>query len=179
MRRRLLPIACLALALAATAALAACGEEEELEVVEGEALELGDLSYIVQITRPLNHNDREDADYLQGEPVPEADQQYLGVFIRIENEGDSPATIPEDFHVRDTQDQTYEPLPSDSLYALDLGATIEPEAAVPVPDSTAAAGPIKGSMILFKIDRESADNLPIELEVPGESGETGSVELDI
>jgi hypothetical protein len=179
MRRRLLPLACLVLALAATVALAACGEEEELEVVEGEALELGDLSYIVQLTRPLNLDDREDADYLVGQREPGADQQYLGVFLRIENEGDSAAAIPEEFEIRDTRDRSYAPVESESPHALELGGTIEPEGVVPVPDTTAAYGPIRGAMILFLIDRASAEDRPIELEVPGEAGETGLVELDI
>jgi hypothetical protein len=178
MRRRP-PIVCLVLSLAAAIPLAACGEEEELEVREGEPVELGDVSYNVQITRPLNPYDREDADYLLGQPPPSADQEYLGVFIRIENEGDTAVTIPEGFEIHDTQGKTYESLSSESLYALELGDTIEPDGVVPVPDSTAAAGPIKGSMILFLIDRVSTDNRPIELEIPAESGEPGVVELDI
>jgi hypothetical protein len=178
MRGRL-PIACVVFALAAAAALAACGQEHELEVIEGEALELGDVSYNVQITRPLNPGDREDREYLVGQPEPGADEQYLGVFLRIDNEGDSAATIPEGFEIRDTEDQVYEPVPSNSLYALELGGTVEPEGVIPAPDTTAAAGPIKGAMILFLIDRESTENRPIELEVPADGGDPGIVELDI
>jgi hypothetical protein len=179
MRRRL-PIVFLVLTLAGATSLAACGKDEgELEVIEGEPVELGDLSYNVQITRPLNLGDDEDSEYLHGQPRPSADQAYLGVFLNIENEGDSPATIADEFEIRDTQDTVYEPLPSDSPYALELGATVPAEGAIPVPGSTAAAGPIKGAMLLFLIDRVSEQNPPIELEIPGESGETGIVELDI
>ena len=41
---------------------------EPAEVVEGEPLELGELDYNVQITRFLNPDDAEDAEYLVGQP---------------------------------------------------------------------------------------------------------------
>ena len=47
------------------------------------------------------------------------------------------------------------------------------------PDTPAAGGPIKGSMILYLIDEEAAENRPLELEIPGPDGEAGRIELDI
>jgi hypothetical protein len=198
----------LALALCASVVLAACGEEEaELHVVEGEPLELGELSYNVQITRFLNPDDPEDEGYLVGQEPPEPGQAYLGVFLTIENDGDEEADVPYAFKVRDTQAEEgagqglgiYDPIPSSSVYALQLPGqdesatggieegtvddlqptTIPAEGEIPIPDSTAAEGVIGGAMLLFLVEANVAENRPLELEVPGDGGEHGFVELDI
>jgi hypothetical protein len=182
---------------AAFAVLAGCGEEEELEVIEGEPVHLGDLSYNVQITRFLNTGDPEDQGYLTGLKPPPAEQAYLGVFLTIENEGDEAAKIPDGIRVVDTQGEEYEPIPNESPFALPLpgetGATgaegvvpadedplaVDPGGEIPEPDTIPAYGPIGGSMLLFRVDEAITENRPLELEIPGESGETGKVELDI
>ena len=70
MRRRLLILPLLVLALIGLAGVASgCGDEETTEAHEGEPLELGDLSYNIQITRELNRFSTEDAAYLQGAPA--------------------------------------------------------------------------------------------------------------
>jgi hypothetical protein len=167
--------------LVAVALLAACGEEEELDVVEGEPVELGELAYNVQLTRFLNPDDPEDEAYLRGQPLPSADQQYLAVFMTIDNEGDEPADLPNTMTIRDTRDNTYQPLDSASVYALDLGTTVPAGDELPPPDTPAATGPIRGAMVLFRVDRAVTENRPIELEIPSASsgGEHANVELDI
>ena len=173
---------------------AGCGEEE-LEVIEGEPVELGDLRYNVQITRFLNPDDAEDEGYLSDQEQPPAGQAYLGVFLTIENEGSEVAEVPYAFRVVDTEGNEYEPIPSQSPFALQLpgqtpeaetgGASdlepqsIEPDGELPQPDTIPAYGPIRGSMLLFQVDEAVAENRPLELEIPGEAGETGTVELDI
>jgi len=203
-----LPIAMfLALALCAAVFAAGCGEEEELHVVEGEPLELGELSYNVQITRLLNPDDPEDEGYLAGQERPEPGHAYLGVFLTVHNDGDEDADLPYAFKVRDTQAAEgsshglgiYDPIPSGSVYALQLPGQEEPPSAdfpegtiddlqpttvpadgeIPVPDTTAADGVIGGAMLLFLVDQNVAENRPLELEVPGDGGESGFVELDI
>ena len=170
----------LALVLVAGAMVAGCGEdEEELEVVEGEPVEFGELLYNVQITRFLNASDPEDEAYLRGQPLVPPDEDYLAVFMTVENEGDEPEQLPEEMTIRDTRDNTYEPLESDSEYALDLGVTVPPGDEVPAPDTPAASGPISGGMVLFRVDRAVTENRPIELHIPSESGEGAEVELDI
>jgi hypothetical protein len=187
----------LALIVAVGALLAGCGEEEELEVIEGEPLHLGDLSFNVQITRFLNPGDPEDAAYLTGLEPPPAEEAYLGVFLTIENEGEEVGEVPDGIRVVDTQGEEYEPIPSESSFALPLpgegGTTgaqgtapsdeeptgVEPGGELPQPDTVPAYGPIGGSMLLFRVDEAVAENRPLELEIPGESGETGRVELDI
>jgi hypothetical protein len=174
-------LALVAVALAAVALLAACGEEEELDVVEGEPVELGELSFNVQLTRFLNPDDPEDEAYLRGQPLPSADQQYLAVFMTVDNEGDQPAELPSTMTIRDTRDNTYQPLDTASVYALELGTTLPAGDELPRPDTPAATGPIRGAMVLFRVDRAVTENRPIELEIPSAStgGEQAQVELDI
>jgi hypothetical protein len=174
-------LALAAVALAAVALLVACGEEEELDVVEGEPVELGELSFNVQLTRFLNPDDPEDEAYLRGQPLRSADQQYLAVFMTVDNEGDQPAELPSTMTIRDTRDNTYQPLDSASVYALELGTTLPAGDELPRPDTPAATGPIRGAMVLFRVDRAVTENRPIELEIPSAStgGEQAQVELDI
>jgi hypothetical protein len=168
-----------AMLCAAAASLSACGgEEDELEVVEGEPVDLGGVEYNVVISRFLNPDDAEDAEYLVGEPEPGPDDLYLGVFLQIANEGEDSVEVSDDFTVVDTRDTEYEPVATESPYALEA-TTLEPDDELPPPDSTAATGPIQGSMVLFLINEASTENRPLELEIPGPSGETGLVELDI
>jgi hypothetical protein len=176
---RLATLGLAVLLLAAAPLFAACGEEEELDVIEGEPVELGELRYNVQITRFLNPSDPEDAAYLVGEPAARPDQEYLAVFMTIDNEGDSTAQLPDEMTIRDTRDNTYDPLESESVYALELGGGVPAGDRVPAPDSPAASGPISGAMVLFLVDRTVTENRPIELEIPSSAGEQARVELDI
>lgn len=160
---------------------AGCGEEEKEHVVEGEPLELADLKLNVQITRFLNPSDPEDGDYLAGQQVPPpAGQEYLGVFIEIDNEGSEDARLPTaaDLSVVDTTGQAYEALDSDSPFALDLGGTIDAHSEVPAPDTPAASGPTQGSIVLFLVPANVGENRPLELEI-SYRGEDGTIELDI
>jgi hypothetical protein len=168
-----------AVLLVAITLFAACGEEEELDVVEGEPVELGELLYNVQITRFLNPNDPEDAAYLRGQPGARPDQDYLAVFMTVENEGDSTAELPDEMTIRDTRDNTYEPVDSTAEYALELGAPVGAGDEVPAPDTPAASGPIAGAMVLFLVDRAVTENRPIELEIPSQTDTEALVELDI
>jgi hypothetical protein len=205
-----LPLAiCLVLALFAAAIVAGCGEEEaELHVVEGEPLEMGDLSYTAQISRYLNPDDPEDRGYLAGQEPPDPEQLYFGVFLTIENETGEDQELPDDFVLRSTEADAeatsgtgiYEPIPSNSVYALQLPgledeaqagidpgtiddlqpSTVPADEELPLADTTAADGVIGGAMLLFLVDEEVAENRPLELEVPGDPGaHPGFIELDI
>ncbi len=180
MRRRLAPALVVISILAPAAALAGCGaEEEHLEVIEGEPIEADHLSYNVVISRFLNPDDEEDSAYLSEQADPPAGEEYFGVFIQVENEGEEAVVIPEAFSVVDTLDTTYEPVETENPYALPLGETLEPGGELPVANSTADDGPTQGSLILFLIEEGSTENRPLELEVPLPSGELGTIELDI
>lgn len=162
----------------AAAGVAACGHEEELDVKEGEPVELGELLYSVQITRFLNPDTAEDANYLEGLEPPPPGSQYLGVFIRIENEGSEPEAIADHLTVTDIRGDEFEAIEAETPFALDLGTTVEAEGELPKPGTPPATGPIKGALVLFVIPDTSAEDRPLELEIPGD-GETGRVELDL
>jgi hypothetical protein len=167
---------------------AGCGEEHETEVVEGEPIELGDLHLNVQLTRFLNPNDREDAEYLEGQPPPPPGEAYLGVFIEAENEGDEDVRLPtiEQMEVIDTTEQEYDPVESDSVFAFDFGTILPPGEAIPLPDTASASGPIQGQVAIFLVDQGVSENRPLELhlsaddvEGPDSGGADGIIELDI
>ena len=169
-------------ALLAAMPLAGCGEEEgeeALQAVEGEPLHLDELIYNVAITRFLNPNETSDAEYLEGQPAEPQGQSYLGVFLLIKNDNEDEAVASaDDYIVSDAGDRHYELLESESPYALEVGATVEPDGTIPEADTTAAAGPIQGAMLLYLVDDDVSEERPLELEIES-AGATGVVELDI
>jgi hypothetical protein len=174
-----------ALALAATLVagvlVSGCetNPESDASAEEGQSMKLGELLYNVQISRFLNPRDPEDEAYLAGQPPPPNDKLYLGVFMLIENEADSPQDVPSEFKVVDTAGTEFDPVPSNSLFALELGGTVAPNDQLPEPESTAGNGPIQGAMVLFLIDEAATEDLPLTLDIPSPAGSTGEVELDI
>ncbi len=171
----------LALGLASGALLSGCvsNPENATSVDEGQGMQLGDLLYNVQITRFLNPKDDEDKAYLQGQPPLPSNLYYLGVFMQIQNKGDTAQQIPKDFTIVDTEGTKFKPVPSHSLFALGLGTNVAADGEVPPPESTAANGPIQGSMVLFRVDDRSIEDRPLILHIPSSSGPAGEVELDI
>jgi len=172
----------------ATAALAvavgACGEEHKTDVVEGEPLELGDLHFNVSLTRFLNPNDTEDAEYLAGQKPPTGGKVFLGVFMSVKNEGDDDVTLPtaEQMEVTDTtSDQTgtsYHAIDTDNVFGFPYGETLGADEEVPGGDSAAANGPTNGAVIIFLVDQGVSENRPLELAISAD-GEEGKIELDI
>jgi hypothetical protein len=170
-----------AVCVALVAGAAACGEEETSHVVEGEPIELGDLRINVQLTRFLNATDREDREYLVGERVPPPPgEEYLAVFMSIENESDDPVELPEaeGFKVLDSTGAEFEPLEVDSVFALPLGEEVPGNGDIPEPDTAARSGPIQGSIVLFAVSENVSENRPLELELDA-GGDQGTVVLDI
>lgn len=171
--------ALLALCLALLLFAAGCGNADEPKNVgaEGQFVEVGEVDYQVQLTRLLNPQQRPDDAYLRAQaPVP-GNETYLGVFLRIENDGDEPYKPPRDMKVVDTQGNEYLPLDTtQSGFGLDFGAEIPPGEAAPPPNSPAEFGPTSGALVLFRIKDESAtDNLPLELRIPVEGEEEPSI----
>ncbi len=179
-RRFLLPLlAALALSVLSLG-VAACGyESNEKDVVEGEPVELGELEFNVTFSRFLNVNDNEDSAYLVGqEPAPNG-SSYFGVFFEVQNESEEPQTLPSTLTITDADEQTYELIPSESLYALELGGEVEPQEQVPVLDSTPQLGPIEGSLALFLLPEDASQNRPLTLHIPAADGEDATVTLDL
>jgi hypothetical protein len=100
------------------------------------------------------------------------------VFIEIINESDETKSTADAYTVSDTLDNQYDPIPSRSPYALDIGRELDSDGQLPVPDTTAQTGPNQGSLLLFRVDGDVSDNRPLKLEIES-GGEAGEVTLDI
>jgi hypothetical protein len=178
-RRLVLPLIALALA-ALTLGVTACGySSDSKEVVEGEAVNLGELQFNVTFSRYLNPADNEDSAYLVGQPPPPNGSTYFGVFFEVQNESEESQTLPATLTITDAAEKTYEVIPSKSLFALEFGGEVEPQEQIPVLDSTAQQGPIEGAVALFLLPAEASDNRPLTLHIPGAEGEKAEVTLDL
>lgn len=161
------------------AGLSACGySSDSKEVVEGEPVKLGELQYNVIFSRFLNPNDTEDAAYLVGQPAPEPETTYFGVFFEVQNESDEPQTLPDSVTITDADEEEFKAVSSESLYALPFGGEVEAEEQIPVLDSTPQQGPIAGSLVLFKLPDSASENRPLTLHIPGPDG-PAEVTLDL
>ena len=168
-----------ALVLLAALAFSACGyESDEKEVVEGEPVELGELQYNAIFSRYLNPDDPEDSAYLVGQPPAPPGSGYFGVFFVVQNESKEEQELAEHLTIFDADHTEFEALESESLYALPLGGTVEPEEQIPVLDSTPNTGPLEGSLALFLLPDFVSDNRPLILEVPGPGG-PAEITLDL
>lgn len=178
-RRTLLPIFALLALLSLTVGVSACGySSDSKEVAEGESMQLGELKYNVTFSRYLNPNDTEDAAYLVGQEEPPKDNNYFGVFFEVQNESDEPQTLPSTLTITDAEDNEYEVLPSESLFALPFEGEVEPEEQIPVLDSPAQQGSIEGSVAIFLLPEEASANRPLTLHIES-GGEKGEVTLDL
>ncbi len=180
-RRRpvLLPLAALVLA-ALSLLIVACGYESDAkQVAEGEPVKVGDLQYNVVFSRYLNPNDNEDSAYLAGQPAPQPETTYFGVFMEVQNETEDSQALPESFTIEDADHQTLESLDSESPYAFPLGGEVEDHEQIPILDSTAQQGPIEGALILFLLPDDASQNRPLVLQIKNPQGETGEVTLDL
>src|SRR5919198_225740 len=107
----------------------------------------------------------------EGEPVKLGDLIY--------NVPDWAQQVATGFRVVDTGGTEFKPIPSHSLFALKPGAKVAADGELPEPETTAASGPIQGSMILFRVDEEAIQARPLTLRIPSPRGPVAEVELDI
>jgi hypothetical protein len=181
-RKRLPAIALAVLLLALPLANSACGStEERTSGDEGQFIHVGEAVYQVQLTRLLNSHIRPDDAYLRGQPATTGNEEYLAVFLRIENKGDAPYQPPRDMKVVDTIGNEYLPLDAtQSGFGLEFGSPIPPGKLAPPLNSPAAEGPNAGALVLFRVKSESAtNNLPLELDVPSGPSSSSRIVLDI
>jgi hypothetical protein len=189
MRAPLRQVVLLAAAVALVLALGACGVKED-EITHGETegayLDLGELKYQVQISRELNPADREDAGYLTDVPEEERElapnETWFAIFMRVQNITDEPQPAAEEFEIRDTQGEVFEPLElgPGNVFAY-RPVEVPADQTIPQPDAPAAENTIQGSLVLFKIPFANLENRPLELEIrdPVAADRTVSVDLDI
>jgi hypothetical protein len=192
MRIRLLRTLTTALAaLLAATALAACGSNDQPTrhgESEGDYVKAGPLVYQVQLSRELNPSNVEDRQYLaglaRGTAKPAGDEEWFGVWLRVQNPTDRSAPDASDFKIVDTLGNVYRPIPLPKANVFSYqprnlpgtnGQPVDPD-----PDSTAGAGPIQGSMVLFKLNTSVYSNRPLELQIsPPGGGEPATVSLDL
>jgi hypothetical protein len=178
-RRPLLPLFALLALLALAVGVAACGySSSSKHTNEGEPMQLGELEYNVTFSRYLNPNDTEDAAYLVGQKEAPKGETYFGVFFEVQNDDERSQKLPESFTIVDADHQSYDSIPSKSLYAFPLGGEVEAQEQVPTLDSTAQEGPIEGSLVLFQLPETASENRPLVLEIEGPEG-PAEVTLDL
>lgn len=169
---------------------AGCGESTSPKTTaetEGLYLDINGLKYQIEMSRYMNPNDVEDAEYLVGlpenSPPPSDDEIYFGVWVRVENVSET-ETLPaaSEWAIHDTQDNIYRPIPLDTEinpFAFDA-VDVPPKTVLPLASSAAGQGPIQGSLLLFKIRNESFQNRPLELRFSnGGDSEEGTYDLDV
>ncbi len=171
-------LAVLAFAIAALGVSACGSEEHSKDVVEGQPVTLGELKYNVIFSRFLNANDNEDSAYLVGQPPAPPGSAYFGVFVEVQNESEEPQELASSFTIADADHETFEAIPSESLYALPFGGEVESQEQVPILDSTAQQGTIEGSLVLFELPASASENRPLVLSIPGPEG-PATVTLDL
>ncbi len=185
--RRVLTLTALALL---ALPLAACGNKEEVTTfghTEGAYLNVGDLTYQVQISRLLNPADNTDRDYLVDVPADQLqlgpDEQWFGVFVIAWNEGDKAVPAAQEFELTDTQENVYRPLliGPKNVFAFRRGV-IPADGQLPVLNSAASNNPsVNGGMLLFKVKNSTLDNRPLELKIHSLTGtpREAAVDLDV
>jgi hypothetical protein len=192
---RLRKLALVLPALFVAVALGACGESH-MRVTTGTYageqganapyLDVGPLSYQVQLSRQLNPTNPEDAAYLQGlsaqELTLEKGQEWFAVFVQVYNTTPHPLQGATGFTITDTQGNTYSPIiPTGTNPYAYRGGEVPAEAQLPIPDTIASAGPTQGALLLFKVQIVSLDSRPIVLKIldPENPTESASAELDV
>lgn len=183
------------LAILAVLALGACGDSHTRVTAgtyAGESganapyLDVGPLTYEVQLSRELNATNTEDGAYLQGlspaERVLGPGQEWFAVFVQVYNNTSQELPSASELTISDTQGNTYTPLVPDQAnpFAYRVGM-IPARGQLPALETIANAGPTQGALLLYKIQTVSLDNRPLELRIadPTHTSQTASAELDV
>jgi hypothetical protein len=176
-----------ALSLALVASLSACGNKQSKTLkaeTEGIYIDLGNLKYQVEISRPLNAADIEDREYLHGVgDTLGPEDVWFAVFVRVQNESGHTQKPATQFTITDTQENEFNPVSIDSkanAFAYNPVPLPDKEL-LPNVDSIASQNSIDGELLLFKMPRTTLDNRPLELQIhdPNDFQSVGTVNLDV
>jgi hypothetical protein len=195
MSSRLRKSTLLALLLLAAIALGACGDSHTKVTTgtyAGESgqnapyLDVGPLSYEVQLSRELNPFDTEDSSYLQGlttaQQTLEPGQEWFAVFMQVYNNSSQAHPAASDLTITDTQGNRYIPVfpGATNPFAYRAGS-VPAKGRLPLLSTIASNGTTQGALLLFKIQVVSLDNRPLKLTIvdPGDAAETATAELDV
>jgi hypothetical protein len=177
--RLVLPMLAALALVALSLTVSACGySSNSKDVVEGEVVKLGELKYQVIFSRFLNPNDNEDSAYLVGQPPPQKGSSYFGIFLEVQNKSEKTQKLADSASITDAGNQTFDAIPTESLYAFPFGGEVESQEPIPPPDSTPQQGPIEGSLVLFELPADASENRPLTLSIPGPEG-PAEVKLDL
>jgi len=188
------PLIALVVLLAALA-LSACGDSHtkvSTGTYAGESgqnapyLDVGPLTYEVQLSRQLNPTNSEDSAYLKGLTPAQRQllpgQEWFAVFIQVYNNSSHAHPSASDLRISDTQGNVYQALLPAAINEYAYRPEIVPaNSRIPPPDTTQSFGPTQGSLLLFRIQTVSLDNRPLELKIvdPLDPAQTASAELDV
>jgi hypothetical protein len=179
------------IALVAAAGLLAAGCGDKISNVtqgedEGTFVDVGPLSYQVQISRFLNPYDTEDKAYLSGLPagtqVDQKGQEWFGVFVRIKNYS-SQTQVPapaSGYTITDTLNDQYHPVqlnPRVNSYAYTPQKML-PAAWFPNQQTTAGINPINGELLVFRFPLSTFQNRPLDLHIT-QGGHSATISLDL
>jgi hypothetical protein len=185
MRLSSLRSAIVACAAAAMFAVGCGSEHEEGEPKrEGLGVEVGGLKYTVFLTRQINQHLASDRGFYNG-PEPKPGFTYYGVFLKVCNESEDFKRPVDEFKVKDSQGNEFEPLEIDeeNVFAY-RPRRLSKAACVPEAGTPSATGPQGGSLLVFEFPLQTLENRPLELEIEDpaalEGEEThGAIELDL
>jgi hypothetical protein len=179
----------------AVVALSACGDSHTIVsegTYAGESgnaapyLDVGPLTYQVQLSRELNPSNAEDASYLQGLSPAERQlgpgQEWFGVFLQVYNNTSRELQASTNITISDTQENVYSPiLPDETNQFIFRGGTVPAKSQIPAPGTITADAPTQGELVLYKIQIFSLENRPLELKIvsPEDPSEFASAELDV
>jgi hypothetical protein len=193
MRRTVLALALLAVVAAGCGNHPTTGTNNAVEGsavadTEGIYLDINNLKYQIEMSRYMNPNDVEDAEYLKGLPEgaaqPNGTDTWFGVWVRVQNVTDQTHPVADNWEIRDTLGKVYRPIPLDTnvnVFAFDKTAQVPPNTVLPLSSTAAGQGPINGKLLLFKISNDSLQNRPLELRFTNgqQGGGTGVYDLDV
>ncbi len=186
----------LVLALVAALGLSACSDDSHTRVTTGTYagesgqnapyLNVGPLTYEVQLSRQLNPADTEDASYLTGltpaQRLLRPGQEWFAVFLQVYNESSAPHPATTNLTISDTERNVYSPIvPAFTNEFAYRGGLLASKGRIPALNTVAANGPTQGALLLFKIKVVSLDNRPLELKIVDalDPSQTASAELDV
>lgn len=177
-------------------ALGACSDNSHSRVTTGTYagesgqnapyLDVGPLTYEVQLSRELNQYDTEDAAYLTGltptQRLLRPGEEWFAVFLQVYNESSAPHPVATNLAISDTENNTYSPIvPAATNEFAYRGGLLASKGRIPALNTVAANGPTQGALLLYKIKVVSLDNRPLELHIvdPLNPSQSAFAELDV
>jgi hypothetical protein len=149
-------------------------------------LNVGPLTYQVQLSRELNPYDTEDSSYLVGlTPVQRKlvpGEEWFAVFMQVYNTTSAIHPAASSLTISDTQGNVYTPVvPNSNNPFAYRPVLVAPKSRIPQPNTVAASGPTQGALLLYKIRIISLDNRPLDIHIvdPLDRSQRASAELDV